>query len=217
MCKVMTTNALRLKEYIDSIDDFHFVKPAPCPYRNHIGALFTDTILQAGVSYRHVVWPRVLHILESFPHANTVSTFGEVLEDFGTANVLHWSNVEKAQRMNDLVSFCIKKNIETTNHLVDFLMDETHVNLLKEIPGIGNKTCDYMKRLLGFDTVAVDRHIRSFIADAEIICEDYFDIKEIVEFAADFMEKTRRELDYSIWSYMSQKEKGAIQLCFEFN
>ena len=217
MCKVMTTNALRLKEYIDSIDDFCFVEPAPCPYKNHVGALFTDTILQAGVNYRHVVWPRVLHILETFPYANTVSAFWEVLEDFGTANVLHWSNEEKSQRMNDLVAFCINNQIETTNHLVDFLMDDTHVDLLKQIHGIGNKTCDYLKRLLGFDIVAVDRHIRSFISDAEIFCDDYFVIKEVVEFAADIMDRTRRELDYSIWSYMSQKEKETIQLCLEFN
>ena len=70
--------------------------------------------------------------------------------------------------------------------------------------------------MLGFDTVAVDRHIRSFIESADIFCDDYFDIKEVVEYAADFMEKSRRELDYSIWSYMSRKEQKSIQLTFDF-
>ena len=41
----MTSNALRLKEYIDSIDNFNFIEPEACPYRYHIGALFTDAIV----------------------------------------------------------------------------------------------------------------------------------------------------------------------------
>lgn len=212
----MTSNALRLKEYISRIDDFKFIEPEYCPYINHVGALFTDTILQAGVNYRSVVWPRVAHVLDTFPYATTVSIFAEILENYGTANVLHWSNSEKIQRMNELVLFCLGHQIETSRQLTEFLRYEQNVNMLKDIHGIGNKTCDYLKRLLGFDTVAVDRHIRSFMESADIYCDDYFDIKEIVEYAADFMEKTRRELDYSIWSYMSRKEQKVIQLSLDF-
>ena len=216
MCKQKTTNALRLKEYISQIDDFKFVEPEYCPYVNHVGALFTDTILQAGVNYRSVVWPRVAHVLDTFPEATTVSTFAEVLYDYGTANVLHWSNADKIQRMNELVLFCLDNRIETSKQLTDFLRYDKNVQSLKAIHGIGNKTCDYLKRLLGFDTVAVDRHIRSFIESADIYCDDYFDIKEIVEFAADFMGETRRKLDYSIWTYMSRKDNKVIQLSFDF-
>lgn len=212
----MTSNALRLKEYISQIDDFKFIEPEYCPYINHVGALFTDTILQAGVNYRSVVWPRVAHVLDTFPYATTVSIFAEILENYGTANVLHWSNAEKIQRMNELVLFCLGHQIETSRQLTEFLRYEQNVNMLKDIHGIGNKTCDYLKRLLGFDTVAVDRHIRSFMESADIYCDGYFDIKEIVEYAADFMEKTRRELDYSIWSYMSRKEQKVIQLSLDF-
>lgn len=216
MYRTVTANALRLKEYIDAIDDFDIVEPEYCPYVNHIGALFTDTILQAGVNYRSVVWPRVVHVLEAFPNATTVSTFAEVLNNYGTANILHWSNAEKIYRMNELVLFCLDHQIETSRQLADFLRRNENVSKLKDIHGIGNKTCDYLKRLLGFDTVAVDRHIRSFMESADIYCNDYFEIKEIVEYAADFMEKTRRGLDYSIWSYMSRKEQKVIQLTLDF-
>lgn len=216
MCRKITANALRLKEYIDAIEDFDIIAPEYCPYVDHIGALFTDTILQAGVNYRSVVWPRVVHVLEAFPNATTVSTFAEVLNNYGTANILHWCNTEKIYRMNELVSFCLNHQIETSRQLAAFLRNNENVNMLKDIHGIGNKTCDYLKRLLGFDTVAVDRHIRSFIESADIYCNNYIEIKEIVEYAADFMEKTRRELDYSIWSYMSRKEQKVIQLSFDF-
>ena len=216
MCRTMTANALRLKEYIDTIDNFHFVNPEICPYRDHIGALFTDAILQAGVNYRSVVRPRVESVLIRFPGAVTVSAFSNVLDRFGISKVLNWNNKAKIQRMHDLVTFCTLHSIETSSELTSFLNDKKGEEQLKEINGIGDKTCDYMKRLLGFDTVAVDRHIREFLLDADILYDDYFEIKEVVEFAADFMECTRRELDYSIWRYMSDKRKAAIQLTLDF-
>ena len=106
MCKRMTANALRLKEYIDTIDNFDFIEPEVCPYRDHIGALFTDAILQAGVNYRSVVRPRVESVLMRFPEADTVSAFSKVLDRYGVREVLHWNNTAKIHRMEDLVSFC---------------------------------------------------------------------------------------------------------------
>lgn len=216
MCRRMTASALRLKEYIDTIDNFHFIEPEVCPYRDHIGALFTDAILQAGVNYRSVVRPRVESVLIRFPEAVTVTTFSKVLDRYGVREVLHWNNSAKTRRMEDLVSFCSYHDIETAEDLTYFLNSDLGEKQLKEINGIGNKTCDYMKRLLGFDTVAVDRHIREFLVDADIMFDDYFEIKEVVEFAADIIGSSRRSLDYSIWTYMSQKERKAYQLIFDF-
>lgn len=216
MCKTMTANALRLKEYIDTIDNFRFIEPERCPYKDHIGALFTDVILQAGVNYRSVVRPRVARVLELYPEAKTVSAFSRVLDCYGIKNVLNWNNAAKTCRMRDLVSFCLQNSIETANDLTLFMNDVDGIEEIKAINGIGNKTCDYMKRLLGFDTVAVDRHIRAFLEDADIVFDDYYEIKEIVEFAADFMDLARRTLDYSIWTYMSNKEMKAYQLTFDF-
>lgn len=216
MCKTTTANALKLKEYIDSIADFRFVSHEPCPYIDHIGALFTDAILQAGVNYRKVVWPRVYHVLKTYPYASTVLSFAEVLLQNGTSTVLRWNNCDKIQRMDDLVSFCLNNEINTAKQLTEYLKYDINLDYLKTIHGIGNKTCDYLKRLLGFDIVAVDRHIRFFIENAGIVCRNYYDMKEVVEYAADFMDCARRDLDYSIWSYMSQKEHNAYQLHLNF-
>lgn len=217
MCRAMTANALRLKEYIDTIDNFRFIEPEICPYRDHIGALFTDAILQAGVNYRSVVRPRVESILVRFPEAKTVSSFSKVLSRYGVREVLRWNNAAKIRRMEDLVYFCSYHSIESAADLTYFLNSDSGEEQLKEINGIGNKTCDYMKRLLGFDTVAVDRHIRDFLVDANILFDDYYDIKEVVEFTADIMSKTRRSLDYSIWSYMSHKRNDIRELFLDFD
>lgn len=216
MCKIMTSNALRLKEYIDSIDNFNFIEPEVCPYRDHIGALFTDAILQAGVNYRSVVRPRVERVLFTFPEAKTVSSFSNVLDLYGVKDVLRWNNAAKIQRMKDLVSFCMIHTIETSSDLTSFLNSDLGEEQLKAINGIGNKTCDYLKRLLGFDTVAVDRHIRNFLVDADIMVEDYSEVKEVVEFTADIMDINRRALDYSIWSYMSHKRDNVEELLLNF-
>lgn len=217
MCRTMTANALRLKEYIDTIDNFHFINPEICPYKDHIGALFTDAILQAGVNYRSVVRPRVESVLIRFPEADTVSSFSKILDTYGISKVLNWNNAAKIRRMHDLVSFCRIHTIDTALELTEFLNDKEGEDQLKEINGIGDKTCDYMKRLLGFDTVAVDRHIREFLIDADILYDDYFDIKEVVEFAADIMGESRRALDYSIWSYMSSKRNHLGELFLDFD
>lgn len=54
----MAFNAQKLAEYILTGSEFEVCDPSPCPYNNHIGALFTDIILQAGVNYGTVVHPQ---------------------------------------------------------------------------------------------------------------------------------------------------------------
>ena len=215
MRETIISNALYLKEYIETIDDFCIIEPEMCPYCDHIGALFSDAILQAGMNYRSVVLPRVKHILKVYPTAKTVKSFSRVLDCYGINHVLNCKNDIKARRMQELVTFCMTHSIDTTTDLFFFLKEETGVMALKSINGIGNKTCDYLKRLLGFDNVAVDRHIRAFLEGANIKYDNYFEIKEVVEYAADFMGVGRRTLDYSIWSYMSQ-QINRQQLAFEF-
>lgn len=66
---------------------------------------------------------------------------------------------------------------------------------------------------MGVESVAVDRHVYEFVSDAGII---YKEAKQIVEYAADMMQISRRTLDYSIWLYMSNKKRLVqLELCFE--
>lgn len=65
-----------------------------------------------------------------------------------------------------------------------------------------------MLKLLGVESVAVDRHIYKFVSAAGIIYKDYKEVKQIVEYAADIMQVSRRTIDYSIWMYMSDKKRA---------
>lgn len=69
---------------------------------------------------------------------------------------------------------------------------------------------------MGVESVAVDRHVYECVSDAGIIYKDYKEAKQIVEYAADMMQISRRTLDYSIWLYMSNKKRAVqLELCFE--
>ena len=84
--------------------------------------------------------------------------------------------------------------------------------------GIGYKSVDYLLKLIGEDTVAVDRHLIKFVEEAEITAKGYYDIKRIVQFSADFLNIKRCVLDYSIWSYMSEKSStNSQQIKIEFD
>ena len=61
-----------LVQYIKSVEDLELTYKKRKSGYNHIGALFTDIILQAGLNYAYVVKPRVNRILYDFPQANNL-------------------------------------------------------------------------------------------------------------------------------------------------
>ena len=211
MCEIKTRQALKLKRYIHSLENFKLIEPKNCPYGNHIGAVLTDTILQSGLNYNTVVRPRVESIICNYPTSDTLSDFNHILKSTGYDVVLKWKHQEKITRLNSLITTLIKNNINTIKELILFLEINENVNLIKRIKGIGNKTCDYLMKLLGFDIIPVDRHIKSFLENADIRYVDYNDIKLIVSYTADFMSVSRRCLDYSIWCYMSSLRQKITQ------
>lgn len=202
MDKLIILNVRKLVDYIND-SDLELIPPRDCSYKGHIGALFTDIILQSGVSYKGVVAPRVGHVLETYPEAFSIKRFLVVIKRDGIENVLLWKHPIKLQRMQDLLEFCFINNINYTEDIKDFLRCSENRKSFLEINGIGNKTLDYLLKLLDIETIAVDRHIFSFVEKAGIDSKDYHLVKMIVEYAADIMNISRRTIDYSIWSHMS--------------
>lgn len=185
--------------------DFVLIDPPQCPYKDHIGALFTDVILQAGINYKHVVSPRVNKLLSEYPSAYSVNRFSAILQKRSIESILDWHDDEKQLRMVRIIEFCKIHNIQFSYQLKEFLLDnKENSRQFMQIKGIGKKTYDYLLKLLGNECVAVDRHIYKFVSDAGILYDDYSQVKSIVEYAADIMNVSRRSLDYSIWYYMSK-------------
>ena len=202
-----------LANYISELKFHDFSYTPPMPY-NHIGALFTDVILQAGLNYKYVVLPRVARIFRLFPDARTVSAFQKIIENHGLSYVLNWKNNIKGERFSCLMNLVITKEIDTEEEFKEFLLEKENQKLLLSLKGIGPKTLDYTLKLLCVDSIAVDRHILNFVNNAGINRCEYYEVKTIVEYAADLLQSPRMKLDSFIWLTMSSQNTFQQKLKF---
>lgn len=212
--------ARKLATFISNLESFQTYHVAEGFCYNHIGALYTDIVLQAGVNYNTIVKPRVHKVLIQYPEAYTVKRFQEVIDRIGLNKVINWNHAVKLDRVQRLLQFSFDNNINNCADLKLYLMKTGNQQNLLNMNGVGPKTLDYLLKLLNFDTVAVDRHIYSFVEMADVQTKGYHPTKRIVEFAADFLQVSRASIDYSIWKFMSNNEsqvnKVNNQLSFNF-
>lgn len=210
----LAKEARKLANFIAGLEEPFLTNYAPDKVcYSHIGALYTDVILQAGLNYNSVVRPRVQRVLTHYPEANTVGAFRNVLLKEGFEKVIKWNHSIKQERMLRLLDFSGTRGIDTCEDLRQFLKKTYSRQSLLEINGFGPKSLDYLLKLLNFDSVAVDRHIYSFVELAEISVTDYHATKKVVEFAADLLEVSRSSIDYSIWKFMSSKDYKSLRSC----
>lgn len=201
---IIVSGARELVNYIERLESFKTVNLINKPFYKHIGALFVDIILQAGLNYKNIVEPRVIAVMNNYPNADTVSRFSKLIEGLELSYIIRWKHPVKLQRIANIVLFCSNNNIETCYDFREFLSIKFNRDLILSQNGFGLKTLDYTLKLLSFDTVAVDRHITAFVKNAGITVNDYDSTKKIVEYAADLMDISRSSFDYSIWRYMSK-------------
>lgn len=204
-------NAKVLTDYIKALPDFKIEKMFDGNY-NHIGATLTETVLQAGLNYKGVVKPKVLQIMQH-PEAKTVKGFLALTKD-GTEKykkIIHWNDDKKPDLVIKLAKFFDREGVNTEADLKKWLQDSKNPEKLRKIKGIGPKTIDYLKILVGIPNCAIDRHLFNFIEQAGIKLEQtgydnqYKEAQNIIEKTAEDLKTDKSVLDYSIWSYMSQK------------
>jgi hypothetical protein len=180
----------------------------------HAGALLADAVLQAGLSYRSVVMPRVARILTEFPDANRVSAIVCFIEEGKTRHLLDWQHPTKVKRFEHLVDFFHRAKVDSTGDIRTALKCDRFCADLQLLNGIGPKTIDYMSCLVGIESIAVDRHIRAFAARAGLDNDEYDFLRNAFCFAADLLSMSRREFDAWVWS--READKRSPQLSFAF-
>lgn len=184
------------------------------PVYNHMGALLADSVLQAGLNYNSVVRPRVEAILAQFPDCDRTSELVRLVDYGGAASFLNWRHAEKVGRFEALVWFLKDNSIETVSDLELWLHRPEFVSLLREVRGIGPKTVDYMGCLVGLDSVAVDRHVRTFARRVGVVNEDYDFLKSVFCCAADLLSVSRRQFDAWVWRRESSLSARQIEFSF---
>lgn len=181
---------------------------------SHLGAVLADSVLQAGLNYVSVVRPRVTRILTHYPHAATIDVLLEIIQARGTADFLNWKHPEKIARFEQIVCSVHNSGITDVEGLRARLRDDEFCEYLQELRGIGPKTVDYMACLVGIESIAVDRHIRTFAKRVGVEVTDYYYLKRVFCFAADLLSIPRREFDGWIWRRESERQSPQLRLAF---
>lgn len=165
----------------------------------HLGAVLADSVLQAGLNYTTVVRPRVLAILRTHPTRHTITSLLSLIQDGKTGSFLNWRHYEKVRRFEALVVFLKDWGIEDAKDLRAGLASDEFCDAIQTVNGIGPKTVDYMACLVGMDSIAVDRHVRTFAKTVGVENDDYYFLRKSFCCAADLLSLPRREFDAWLW------------------
>lgn len=176
-----------------------FEEKCPRATCEHLGAVLADSVLQAGLNYVTVVRPRVLAILHTHPSRRTISSLISLVQQSRTGAFLNWRHHEKVTRFEALVVFLQSWGIEDVRDLQAALVSNEFCDALQTVNGIGPKTVDYMSCLVGIDSIAVDRHVRTFAKTAGVENDDYHFLRKSFCCAADLLSLRRREFDAWLW------------------
>jgi len=184
-------------------------------YPSHLGAVMADSILQAGVNYQTVVFPRVKIILERYPDAVDLEGVNRIIATGLLPSFLRWNHHSKIERFERLAEFFSSQSVNTTCDLSRSISQSDFRAELLSVFGVGRKTIDYMACLVGLDHVAVDRHVRRFVQRANVQLESYESVQSVVGFAADLMGAGHREFDSWIWHFESKGAEASKQVTMQ--
>lgn len=176
-----------------------FEENSPRVTCEHLGAVLADSVLQAGLNYTTVVRPRVLSILQDHPDRYTISSLASLIQEGETGAFLNWRHHEKLSRFEALVIFLQKWGVEDVRDLRSGLASDEFCDAIQTLNGIGPKTVDYMACLVGIDSIAVDRHVRTFAKTFGVENDDYYFLRQSFCCAADLLSLPRREFDAWLW------------------
>ncbi|MGO4382500.1 hypothetical protein [Pseudoduganella sp. RAF53_2] len=179
---------------------------------DHMGGVLADSVLQAGLNYTTVVRPRVMAILQTYPKVDTVSALVKLTKKRKTAEFLNWNHYEKVTRFESLVSFMRDWEVEDVEDLRSALKDANFCSAMQTLNGIGPKTVDYMACLVGIDSIAVDRHVRTFAKKVGVENSDYHFLQRSFCCAADLLALPRREFDAWLWRSASSSAQQQLNL-----
>jgi len=201
-------DALRLADYVRSLPDFQVYTTMDGAY-DHVGATVADAILQANRKYAVFVKPRVNRILREYPSARTTSAVLALLQNTETTAFLGVRDATRAARVEQVLAVFASEAVETETDLRDWLLQRDGGARLRTITGIGPKTADYFKILVGIPESAIDRHLFGFLRVAGVDSGNYEAAQATINAAADLLGVNWALFDHSIWQYMSQRAQAA--------
>lgn len=166
-----------------------------------MGATLTDVMFQAGVNWHNSVEPRIKKI-QLYKELATINGLQDYFKKHDAEVFFDWKG-RKPRNFLNVVNFLDSQFVETESDLRKWLLLPGSLEKLREQPGFGNKTVDYIKIVVGLQSVAVDRHVITMLGRAGIHDVEYSEARNIVMGAADLLKVNPSILDHSIWYYIS--------------
>ena len=201
---VTMSDAEKVAEYVRSLPEFVIYTTIDGNY-NHLGATVADAILQANNNYARNVKPRINRILATYPETRTTTSVLSLVRDIGAMEFLFWRGKDRAERFCRVLELFASEDLESEADLRTWLLDNANLEKLRSIKGIGPKTIDYFKILVGESTSAVDRHLLNFLGLVGLAPSGYDQAQAIINSAADILSVDRACFDHSIWQFMSKR------------
>ena len=192
--------AQALISYLQSLPDFELAESATY---DHMGAIIVDTMLQAGVHW-NAVKPRIDKVRE-YEEAKTTSGFLSLLSQHRSVSCfLDWKG-KKPKWVLGLAKFLKEEKVETVSDLRKWIQFPKNQEKLLGLAGFGKKTRDYLIKLSGLPSIAIDRQLYKALDCARIHYRNYYDdAQQIMESAADIWGINKSVLDTSIWRYFKK-------------
>lgn len=183
------------------------------PYYN-MAATLTDSVLQAGMNYKSVVYPRIYNILNKYSDYKTTCDFIILFQTIPIEEIIQWKNRRKQKTICELAWFLYNQKINTEDDLATWILNDRNMDSLLNINGIGRKTIDYLKLLSGLQAIPIDRHMFQFLELAGIMTADYKEASIIMRKAASILQIGESVLDKAIWNFMSKKNsRKQLTIC----
>jgi len=173
-----------------------------------------DATLSINRQYKKFVLPRLEYFKQRFPNINTLEKLNNLIKEKGIndfESVWNYNHPKRVEILQNLAKFFLE--YKTENSIKDDLESMKHwaksvdINSGKILPidGMGFATSQYIRKMLGVDSVKPDVHIKRSIFEG--IGEKMSDKKTVlfIEKAAEKMGLTATALDHAIWKHYSLK------------
>jgi hypothetical protein len=164
----------------------------------HMGAVICDAGLQAALNYRTVIAPRIDRLLRHWPCASTTSAFGRKTARYGLTDILRWHDATKLHRIRAITALLLDHGVEDHRDAQQWLTTTSAEMLLLDIHGVGQKTVDYLRLLVGVPELVIDRHVRAFATRAGATGNDRT-IKRQILLAASHCGYSPDDVDRMVW------------------
>ena len=192
--------------YIKRIIETDGIPDSRIRYRQ-MSAIIVDSVLQAGLNYNNVVKPRIENLLRTYPDYTTTSDFIFLYKQIPISYLINWKNEIKLKRIIDLSNYLFNFDIETSEQFLNWLSEEKNYINITSIKGIGFKTADYLRMLVGYESIPIDRHLFRFFEKLGIDTLDYYKVSEIYNEVSKKIKIKPSILDAILWQHLKSLGK----------